>query len=453
MRLLSVGSLPPELGGPTRGGVATFHATLLEGLAERSDAVEVVGVMPPTPLADEAPFPVFARPDGVGIADFYEELLARLEPDAVLMNHFAHTTGVTHAGLSDPPPAVGVAHSWHSITFCEGEERERARVVNEKALAGLTALTAGSRHCIEEGSHLGLRYPPTTAVIPHPLQPLYLDPSLEVEGGERSGVLFLGSLVPRKNPAALVEAAAWLPGVEVALTGEGELEASLRALVERLRLGDRVEIGGVGEDEHLRRVRDRLRGARVMCLPSSSESFGLSFVEALACGTPVVGFGPTVREIREEVGIEIGEPLDEPTPEAIAAALERVLAVRWDGAALRRASVDRFGLRRATDRYVELLSRVAAPRSAQAAAGRAASSPSPAFSPPSRAATSTAVCVLGMSRSGTSLTARVLAAAGVYLGSEEELLGTELHQLRGEDEAVREPRARRTRRASGSTTG
>jgi hypothetical protein len=41
-----------------------------------------------------------------------------------------------------------------------------------------------------------------------------------------------------------------------------------------------------------------------------------------------------------------------------------------------------------------------------------------------------------MSRSGTSLTARVLNLAGVYLGSDEELLGGDLRHLSGEGEAV-----------------
>lgn len=45
----------------------------------------------------------------------------------------------------------------------------------------------------------------------------------------------------------------------------------------------------------------------------------------------------------------------------------------------------------------------------------------------------TAICVLGMSRSGTSLTARALNLAGVYLGSPEELLSSELRELPDRD--------------------
>lgn len=47
-----------------------------------------------------------------------------------------------------------------------------------------------------------------------------------------------------------------------------------------------------------------------------------------------------------------------------------------------------------------------------------------------------AVCVLGSSRAGTSLTARLLDLAGVYLGPPEALLGSDRHQLAGEGEAV-----------------
>lgn len=46
------------------------------------------------------------------------------------------------------------------------------------------------------------------------------------------------------------------------------------------------------------------------------------------------------------------------------------------------------------------------------------------------------ICVLGMSRTGTSVTTRVLSLAGVYLGPKEELLQKELRQLAGEGESI-----------------
>ncbi len=357
MRLLTTGSLPPEWGGEERGGVATFHATLLAGLARRDD-VELAGVLAPSGEPGKAPLPVFVRPPEAGIAEFYEDLLRELDPDVVLMNHFANTIGVTHARLASPPPAVGIAHSWHNVTFRAGGERRRAHAVTAEALGGLAALVCPSQHSRREGERLGLPYPSLTEVIPYPLQPLFLE-EVEVEGPGREGVLFVGGLVRRKNPAALVEAAASLPGVGVTLVGRGEEEGRLRELIERRGLGGRVRTLDLAGADHRKRLRDLFLAASVLCLPSDSESFGIVLIEALACGTPVVGFAPTVAEIGEAMALPIGVPLADSSPAAIAAGLEATLAAEWDRTALRQAALRSFDPDAALDRYIALLARCA----------------------------------------------------------------------------------------------
>jgi glycosyltransferase involved in cell wall biosynthesis len=362
MRLLTVGSLPPEWGGPIRGGVATFHAALLTGLQERSTEVEVVGTLAPATLDREVPVPVWVRPEGVSRAGFYEELLERLNPDVVLMNHIAHTIGVTHARLGSRVPALGVVHSWHSVTFKSGEERRRAVEVNEEALSGLGAMTTPSRHTMDEGRRLGFRYPAMAEALHNPVPPLYMADDVDyVAAYERRQVLYLGSLIPRKEPGALVGAAALMPDLEVLLAGQGDLEDELRRQIGVAGVGARVRLAEPPPgDGHLRWVREMLLRSRAICLPSRSEGLPLVFVEALACGTPIVGFGPVVRELRDELGIEVGVALDGGAPEEIAAGLDAVLATEWDRRQLRQAVVEAFGLDRVTDRYVGLLSRVVA---------------------------------------------------------------------------------------------
>jgi glycosyltransferase involved in cell wall biosynthesis len=432
VRLLTVGSLPPEWGGPVRGGAATFHAALLTGLLERHGEVDVVGVLPPGPLDREIPAPVWVRPDDVGRASFYRGLLDRLRPDVVLMNHIAHTVGVTHARLESPPPAVGVIQSWHNVTFRSGDERRRAVALTREALGGLGAMVAVSRHTMEEGRRLGFEYPVVTGTIHNAVPPLYMGEDVDPDGEERAGVLFLGSLIPRKAPGALVEAAGMLPGLAASLVGRGELERELRAQVDALGLSGRVRIADPpAGDGHLRWVRRELLRSEVMCLPSSSEGLPLAFVESLACGTPIVGFAPAVHEIRETIGIDVGEPLDSSAPEEVATAIERVLAGEWDRPQLRRATLDAFGLPKVVDRYVELLSGVASGATACARNGVALRS-----GPGKSSAGGTAVCVLGMSRTGTSLTTRILGLAGVDLGPEEELLGADRRQLADAGEGV-----------------
>jgi glycosyltransferase involved in cell wall biosynthesis len=362
MRVLTFGSLPPEWGGPLRGGVATFHAALLTGLSERRGEVEIVGTVPQGRLDRDIPVPVFVRPEKIGRAEFYEDLLGALRPDVVLMNHIAHAYGVTNARLGSPAPVVGVIHSWHSITFRPPEERARALAMTAEAMSGLDAMVAPSRHALAEGRELGFRYPAIAEVIHNPLPPLYMEGTTDVDAHERQGVLYLGGLISRKDPLALVAAAALSPELDVLLVGEGELEGGLRTQIEQRGLGDRVRLAGaLPRANHLSHVRDLLLRSQVVCLPSSSESFGMVFIEALACGTPIVGFGPTVREIGEAMGVPIGEALERGTPEEIAAAIERTAAASWDRQELRRATIAAFGLPRVTDRYVELLSRVARP--------------------------------------------------------------------------------------------
>ena len=98
-----------------------------------------------------------------------------------------------------------------------------------------------------------------------------------------------------------------------------------------------------------------MRGAELVCLPSKSESFGLVMIEALAAGAPVVGFGPTLREIRDRVGIDVGEPLDDPTPENVAAAIESVRSRSWDPEGLRKAALSEFSAESVARRYAKLL--------------------------------------------------------------------------------------------------
>lgn len=438
MRLLTVGSLPPEWGGPLRGGAATFHAALLTALGDRAD-VDVVGVVPPGPLSREVPVPVFPRPEDVSRAEHYERLLDRLRPDVVLMNHIAHTIGVTHARLGSPVPAVGVIQSWHNITQREGEESRRAHELTQEALGGLVAMVPVSRHTEAEGRRLGLRYPPLVETIRNPVPDLYMRADTAAVDLPRRGVVFLGSLIERKRPQALVDAAAASPGLEVRLVGEGDQADRLRSRIDSLGVGDRVRMAEPpGGDGHLPWVRDALRGAEVMCLPSASEGLPLAFVESLACGTPVVGFGPALREIRDELGIDIGEPLDGDGAEQIAAAIERVRERAWDRDRLRRATLEHFGLDRIADRYVGLIACVTGSGAGAGALsdGKTATAPGPPPRSAGAAVGGTAICVLGPSRSGTSLTARLLALAGVHLGPEEELLGESLSQLADEGEGV-----------------
>ncbi len=113
---------------------------------------------------------------------------------------------------------------------------------------------------------------------------------------------------------------------------EIDVMKGLTDLVDSLNLNDRVTFTGYVPDEHLDTY---YRNARVFVLPSKYEPFGMTVLEAMGCGTPVVatGFGGLRHVLTnrkdsllvdpsnsEELGSAIGEIL---TDESLAADLRK----------------------------------------------------------------------------------------------------------------------------------
>ena len=373
-RLLTVGPIPPEWGGELRGGVTRFNVTLLDEFRTRPwrHRIEPAGVLIPPPqrlrrrVAEKrSPLPIFMQPEGGRPRRFTRLLIEEERPGVVLLNNLAAFNGAryakVHAQVAPEVPVVAVVHEWRAIRAKEGEERgERYRRAAQDGLDGVAAVVFPSKHTRDLGAgELGLTYPERALVIPNPLQPAFADPDLWVTK-ERRGVAFVGSYNERKNPAALLRAAAATPGMEVTMQGRGPLEEELRAQVEELGLAERVTFAPfVHPRKHVKAVIGVMSTAEVVCLPSHSESFGLVMIEALAAGAPVVGFGPTLTEIRDRVGIDVGEPLDEPTPDNVAAAIEAVRSRSWDRDELRRAALAEFSADSVARRYSKLLRGVA----------------------------------------------------------------------------------------------
>ncbi len=123
---------------------------------------------------------------------------------------------------------------------------------------------------------------------PHPFVTRFPDPTF----------LYVGRLKRYKRIDLAIEAVSILRGrgthVRLRIAGRGDEEPRLRAQVERLGLGDRVEFDGFVTEE---RKRELLRSCWGTVLPSPKEGWGITNVEAAACGTPAVAAdSPGLRE-------------------------------------------------------------------------------------------------------------------------------------------------------------
>jgi len=107
---------------------------------------------------------------------------------------------------------------------------------------------------------------------------------------ERAPVLAcVGALIERKGQAIALETLARLradyPEARLILVGAGEDEARLRTLSDALGLARRVHFTGAIDHNLLPLI---LSASDAMVLPTANEGLANAWVEALACGTPVI---------------------------------------------------------------------------------------------------------------------------------------------------------------------
>lgn len=131
----------------------------------------------------------------------------------------------------------------------------------------------------------------------------------------------VGALIARKGQELIIAALPALPDVILLLAGAGPDEAPLRQQARALSVAERVRFLGPVPHRELPVV---LSAADVFVLPTASEGLANAWVEALACGTPVVTTPiPGARELitSREYGL-----LAERNPEAISAAVRETLS-------------------------------------------------------------------------------------------------------------------------------
>jgi glycosyltransferase involved in cell wall biosynthesis len=157
-------------------------------------------------------------------------------------------------------------------------------------------------------------------VLPPPVATEYFTP-----GGERgNNLLTVAALVPYKRVEVAIEVANRL-GRPLEIVGTGPRMSQLK----RLAGPDVRFLGWLDRNQ----LRDAYRRAAAVLVPNV-EDFGMVTVEALACGTPVVGLSASGTADVVRTGIE-GELAEESGLAALEDATARALDREWDPAVLR----------------------------------------------------------------------------------------------------------------------
>ncbi len=133
--------------------------------------------------------------------------------------------------------------------------------------------------------HMGATSP--VVVIPNgiDLKTFYCDQERLDNGGEK--IIFTSSRLVHKNAVdVIIKALAKLPAhFKLHIAGTGPEEASLKQLTQKLGLSERVTFLGNVPNHQLPK---ELNQASIFVRPSRSEGLGISFLEAMAAGVPVI---------------------------------------------------------------------------------------------------------------------------------------------------------------------
>lgn len=101
-------------------------------------------------------------------------------------------------------------------------------------------------------------------------------------------VLCVCRFYPRKRVPVLLNAADLLrdriPNLEVRIVGGGPESKKLRAICQAKHLGNVVIRENISQSELV----EEYRSCDIFCMPSVQEGFGIVFLEAMACGKPII---------------------------------------------------------------------------------------------------------------------------------------------------------------------
>jgi glycosyltransferase involved in cell wall biosynthesis len=171
----------------------------------------------------------------------------------------------------------------------------------------------------------------------------------------RPTVLFVGSIVDNKGAHVLAEAVLSLrpkyPDIRLKLlgAGRGDVVETIRTMCKLQGAEEVVEFAG---EVPLEKLPDHYRRAHVFCMPSKYESFGQVYIEAMACGCPVIasscgGGAEAVDDGRTGLLVP---PSNVP---ATAEAIDRILGNLELRRQMGQAGIERVKARFAMDQYIQ----------------------------------------------------------------------------------------------------
>ncbi len=329
-------------GGGDGGGAARYMADVLPGLAH-SDEVHLVS------LGRDHISPQGCHLHRVRVAEFAAAVSA-LRPD-VLHTHGmrANLLGRLY-GRMRGVPVVTTVHSFLARDYRSPEAAFAALLLDGATLQWSRYLIAVSEAIAQDLEQRGA-LAGSVAVVPNGIADAPPPDVLTLPGlvPGRPLLCIAARLQHLKGVDIALRALVAIPGAQLAIMGEGPQGPALEALAQDLGCSDRVHFLGYRTD-----FPTIVAGADLLLVPSRAEGFGLSAVEAMAQGVPVVASAVGALPWLVGTGGRLCRPED---ADDLARAVRAALAERQSLSAAARRESRRFRLEETVSATREVLRR------------------------------------------------------------------------------------------------
>lgn len=226
--------------------------------------------------------------DGVGVTLFnklYKDLTAKLGKPDVLHAHFYDMAAIVARSKLKNVPFLITEHS-SFIHKMETNSRLWRRMQKTYIRADqVIAVSQSLANTIEGHFHVDVQMIPNIV----DLSIFQLDKFQLKEKKDKFLFISTGNLVPIKNMELLINtfSGAFFNNkkIELIINGDGEDKVKLDKLIDELEMRDNIHLNGQVSRSKLAEL---YKSADAFVLVSSSETFGLAYVEALASGLPVI---------------------------------------------------------------------------------------------------------------------------------------------------------------------
>lgn len=188
-------------------------------------------------------------------------------------------------------PFVVTIHGLDAFNSCfepgTATARQRAKLSTEiyRCAASVVCISRTVQNILNQG----MQPLPASRVIYNGVDPEMFSPSLPAVANPALNILTVGNLLRGKGLEivfqAMAQVAPQFPNLTCTLIGEGPDEQRFHELACKLRIAERVSFRG---RQDRRAVAEAMRQCTIFALPSRFEGLGCAYLEAMACGKPVI---------------------------------------------------------------------------------------------------------------------------------------------------------------------